>query len=267
MIRTMRWGHVRIGGALLPRALAATALATLTAASTATVALAVGLGGSTPSIGGAPAQVGTPNLGNGTSPLPSSPAPVPGITVPGTPSVTLPVPAPAPPSTGTITGTINGTAPAPVGSGCLVNCGGATVTPTIPAEGLLPASPINNPVNNNPAAPNHPPTTGTSGSSGATTSFANGVTSDPTAAGAGVGTDLIGVGLPGSTLISGGFGPASAGLQLSPPPPVEQLSPLAGIFFGQAPYLWPLFVILDVAAAAAVAVVVRRTWSRNGRAN
>jgi hypothetical protein len=44
-------------------------------------------------------------------------------------------------------------------------------------------------------------------------------------------------------------------------PPVEQLTPLAGISFGQAPYLWPLFVLLDVVAAGAVLLAVRKTWS------
>jgi hypothetical protein len=51
------------------------------------------------------------------------------------------------------------------------------------------------------------------------------------------------------------------GLAVSPPPPVEQLTPLAGISFGQAPYLWPLFILLDLAAVGAVVVLVRRTWS------
>ena len=55
--------------------------------------------------------------------------------------------------------------------------------------------------------------------------------------------------------------PRSVGLSVSPPPPVEQLTPLAGISFGQAPYLWPLLVLLDLLAAAAVVLLVRRTWS------
>jgi hypothetical protein len=42
---------------------------------------------------------------------------------------------------------------------------------------------------------------------------------------------------------------------------VEQLTPLAGISFGQAPYLWPLFLLLDVIAAGVAVVVVRRTLS------
>ncbi|MDQ6847727.1 MAG: hypothetical protein M3019_09140 [Candidatus Dormibacteraeota bacterium] len=61
----------------------------------------------------------------------------------------------------------------------------------------------------------------------------------------------------GSTLGS----PQSAGLSMTAPPPVAQLTPLAGISFGRAPYLWPLFLLLDLIAAAAVVVLVRRTWS------
>ena len=55
--------------------------------------------------------------------------------------------------------------------------------------------------------------------------------------------------------------PRALGLAVSPPPPVEQLTPLAGISFGQAPYLWPLFVLLDVVALGAVILLVRRSWS------
>jgi hypothetical protein len=44
---------------------------------------------------------------------------------------------------------------------------------------------------------------------------------------------------------------------------VDQLTPLAGISFGQAPYLWPLFLLLDAIAAGAVVLLVRRTWSPN----
>ena len=56
----------------------------------------------------------------------------------------------------------------------------------------------------------------------------------------------------------------TVGLTLAPPPPIEQLTPLAGISFGQAPYLWPLFLVLDIGAAAAVGLAVRKTWSRRG---
>jgi hypothetical protein len=53
----------------------------------------------------------------------------------------------------------------------------------------------------------------------------------------------------------------SVGLSLSPPPPLEQLTPLAGISFGRAPYLWPLFLVLDLIAAGALVVVVRKSLS------
>jgi hypothetical protein len=65
----------------------------------------------------------------------------------------------------------------------------------------------------------------------------------------------------GSSATSALSAPQSVGLAVSPPPPVEQLTPLAGISFGQAPYLWPLFILLDVVAAGAVVFLVRRTWS------
>lgn len=55
--------------------------------------------------------------------------------------------------------------------------------------------------------------------------------------------------------------PQSVGLSLSAPPLVEQLTPLAGISFGKAPYLWPLFLILDLIAAGVVVVVVRKSLS------
>jgi len=42
---------------------------------------------------------------------------------------------------------------------------------------------------------------------------------------------------------------------------IEQLTPLAGISFGQAPYLWPLFLLLDVIAAGAVILAIRKSWS------
>ncbi len=61
--------------------------------------------------------------------------------------------------------------------------------------------------------------------------------------------------------------PPALGLSVTPPPPVDQLTPLAGISFGQAPYVWPLFVLLDVIAAAAVVLLVRRTWSPNSGAD
>jgi hypothetical protein len=73
------------------------------------------------------------------------------------------------------------------------------------------------------------------------------------------GTSGTGSGGTATTVSSG-----QNGLNMSPPPPVVQLTPLAGINFGQAPYLWPLFLLLDVIAAGAVVLVVRKTWSTPG---
>jgi hypothetical protein len=68
----------------------------------------------------------------------------------------------------------------------------------------------------------------------------------------------FGAGAPGAAAT---VGPRSPDLTLLPPPGVEGLTPLAGIAFGQAPYLWPLFLLLDVLAAIGVVVAVRKTWS------
>jgi hypothetical protein len=124
-------------------------------------------------------------------------------------------------------------------------------TPTLPGGASLPVLCPPNCTNNSQPGPqgnngNTTPGTTTSGSSpgqsgGGSSAFGS-------SAGAGSATSTVSV-------------PQSVGLAVSPPPPVEQLTPLAGISFGQAPYLWPLFILLDVAAAAAVVVLVRRTWS------
>jgi hypothetical protein len=46
------------------------------------------------------------------------------------------------------------------------------------------------------------------------------------------------------------------------PSNVLLLSPVAGISFGQAPFLWPLFVGLDVAALVVLGLVLKRIWSK-----
>jgi hypothetical protein len=51
---------------------------------------------------------------------------------------------------------------------------------------------------------------------------------------------------------------AATGLSGGGPPPVEQLTPLAGISFGHAPFLWPVLLLLDVIAAAVAVLVVRK---------
>lgn len=51
---------------------------------------------------------------------------------------------------------------------------------------------------------------------------------------------------------------------LVPPPPTSINLPTAtsGISFGKAPFLWPLFLGLDVLGAGAVVLALRKTWSR-----
>jgi hypothetical protein len=106
---------------------------------------------------------------------------------------------------------------------------------------------------------------------GGNTNPTNGGGNQTSAQGAGgtPGTSTTGSGSGGTSGAgSGGIATAGSsghnGLNVNPPPPVEQLTPLAGINFGQAPYLWPLFLLLDVIAAGAVVLVVRKTWSTAG---
>jgi hypothetical protein len=57
--------------------------------------------------------------------------------------------------------------------------------------------------------------------------------------------------------------PATPGaITIQPPGAVETLSPVAGISFGKAPFLWPLFIVLDFLGLGAVVLVLRKTWSR-----
>ncbi|MBV8528670.1 MAG: hypothetical protein JOZ75_10165 [Candidatus Dormibacteraeota bacterium] len=65
---------------------------------------------------------------------------------------------------------------------------------------------------------------------------------------------------PAITVPSGVTAPGS----LVPPPPSSINLPTAtsGINFGKAPFLWPLFLGLDVLGAGAVVLALRKTWSR-----
>ncbi len=85
----------------------------------------------------------------------------------------------------------------------------------------------------------------------------------PRAAGVGGGPPpAFGSAAPGASSATSTISvPQSVGLSMTPPSPVEQLTPLAGISFGHAPYMWPLLVILDVLAAVGLVLLVRRTWS------
>ena len=59
-------------------------------------------------------------------------------------------------------------------------------------------------------------------------------------------------------------GVAAPGGSLVQPPPSSINLPTAtsGINFGKAPFLWPLFLGLDVLGAGAVVLALRKTWSR-----
>jgi hypothetical protein len=77
---------------------------------------------------------------------------------------------------------------------------------------------------------------------------------------------------PGSTGGNSGSGSGGSGgtavnttpgaITIQPPPAVETLSPVAGISFGKAPFLWPLFIALDFLGLGAVVLVLRKTWSK-----
>ncbi len=56
---------------------------------------------------------------------------------------------------------------------------------------------------------------------------------------------------------------AGTGSLVQPPPSSITLpTATSGINFGKAPFLWPLFLGLDVLGAAAVVLALRKTWSR-----
>jgi hypothetical protein len=56
---------------------------------------------------------------------------------------------------------------------------------------------------------------------------------------------------------------ATTGSLVQPPPPSITLPTAAGgINFGKAPFLWPLFLGLDVLGAGAVVLALRKTWSK-----
>jgi hypothetical protein len=146
--------------------------------------------------------------------------------------------------------------PVPVPSSSAPAPAPSTSAPTLPGGASLPVLCPPNCAANNPVSPNGG--TGTKTPANAGSGSASGPSSRssvgaPTSFGSSSGS--------GSSATSTLSVPQSVGLVVSPPPPVEQLTPLAGISFGQAPYLWPLFILLDVIAAGAVVLLVRRTWS------
>jgi hypothetical protein len=67
------------------------------------------------------------------------------------------------------------------------------------------------------------------------------------------------VGIGGGAYVPGG---TDAGITIPPPQAVELTSPISGFSFGKAPFLWPLFLALDVIAIGVVAFVLRKTWSK-----
>ena len=152
----------------------------------------------------------------------------------GVPSL-LPLPSPTPPAPPTAPATLPNAGSVP--NLCPPNCV---------------STPNTNNGNNNKAPGNI-----RTGPAGGGTSRSSSGTASPFGSGSGSGSGSA------SSATSTVTPPQSLGLSIAPPPPVDQLTPLAGISFGQAPYLWPLFLLLDAIAAGAVVLLVRRTWSPN----
>jgi translation initiation factor IF-2 len=237
----------------VPRLPTAPAVAVIGAAGLVTVAAASGTGGAV-SVASAPSRA----RGEAGLPVPTPPL------LP-TPRVSLPVPTPTP---GCVLGPICST-PVPT-----------PVPPTVPPLPTLP--PLHPPT----APPLNPPTVPPVGSACPPTCPGGGGNSQsPTA------SVIAGVGGGGSNPGGGGSSPGAAGNQpgasgrggsagvspgsitsiaepgvitLAQPAAVEPLTPVGGISFGQAPYLWPLFLLLDVIAAGAVVIAVRKSWSKTG---
>ena len=88
------------------------------------------------------------------------------------------------------------------------------------------------------------------GGTGTSTGTGTGSPGDPAA------VTLVGI---GSGSVPGG---TDAGITIPPPQAVEFTSPVSGFSFGKAPFLWPLFLALDVIAMAGVVFVLRKTWSK-----
>jgi hypothetical protein len=69
---------------------------------------------------------------------------------------------------------------------------------------------------------------------------------------------------PGRSAHGSRSGGSESGISFTPPPPIELTSPVSGIAFGRAPFLWPLFAALDALLCAGIVVVVRRVRSARG---
>lgn len=59
-----------------------------------------------------------------------------------------------------------------------------------------------------------------------------------------------------------GVGASSPSLVQPPPSSITLPTATSGINFGKAPFLWPLFLALDVLGAGAVVLALRKTWSK-----
>lgn len=162
----------------------------------------------------------------------------------------------------TVSNTVNNLA-GPSGTVCQLLCNVGSSGATQPQN----SNPINNTLTclsgsscsvTNPLPSTKPSTNGSTSTGGNTTvppvSNPAPVISAPVGRGSGANDP------PALTAPSGVTAPGS----LVPPPPSSINLPTAtsGINFGKAPFLWPLFLGLDVLGAGAVVLALRKTWSR-----
>ncbi len=233
------------------RFLAAGLLAALAIAAVVTVVSAAGLGMPFP---GVVLPIPTPTLPVPTPtlpvptptlpvPTPTLPVPTPTLPVP-TPTLRIPHPSPTVPVPTPTLSVSSPTLPIPHPSPPLPSLPGGP-TPSLCAANCSPSPTGGGDAGAGPDGPSGA-STGTGGGGASATrpgSPAASATSDAVAASATVGPPL--------------------GLAFAAPVLVEQLTPLAGISFGKAPYLWPLFLLLDALAGAAVVLAVRRSRARH----
>lgn len=69
-------------------------------------------------------------------------------------------------------------------------------------------------------------------------------------------------GQPSVPQVPAGVGAGLPSLVQPPPPSITLPTATSGINFGKAPFLWPLFLGLDVLGAGAVVLALRKTWSK-----
>ncbi|HEX6538498.1 MAG TPA: hypothetical protein VF155_04895 [Candidatus Dormibacteraeota bacterium] len=169
--------------------------------------------------------------------------------------------------TNTVGSTVSGLA-GPSGVLCNLLC--SVSNPLPQASGSQPANPLSSglPCLNTTlcaatkqlTGPN--PLSGTA-STGTTNSHPASAQAPAAAAGNGALGGASGGEAPAVPRLPAGVAGASPSLVQPAPGTITLPSATSGINFGKAPFLWPLFLGLDVLGAAAVVLALRKTWSRS----